>query len=211
MNKYLELRKINVADKIEKKNGLSYLSWAFAVDQLLQADGEATWEHGIPVMFGDSMMVSCTVKAFGKSMTAHLPVMDHRNKCIPNPDAFAINTAMQRALVKAIALHGIGLYIYAGEDLPDDKSPPVDPRGDGHKDIPRAVIQDAVVRIRKVLDKDIDSDAHCLELYAIHQDLSRDSDAYIAVADALANEKVISKANWKASINRGRELSRKVA
>jgi hypothetical protein len=47
-------------------------------------------------------------------------VMDYRNKAIPNPDAFAVNTAMQRCLAKAIALHGIGLYIYAGEDLPQE-------------------------------------------------------------------------------------------
>jgi hypothetical protein len=53
-------------------------------------------------------------------MTAQLPVMDYRNKAIPNPDAFAVNTAMQRCLAKAIALHGLGLYIYAGEDLPDE-------------------------------------------------------------------------------------------
>ena len=64
-------------------------------------------------------MVFCSVTAFGKTMTAQLPVMDYRNKAIPNPDAFAVNTAMQRALAKAIALHGLGLYIYAGEDLPD--------------------------------------------------------------------------------------------
>jgi hypothetical protein len=87
----------------------------------------------------------------------------------------------------------------------------IDPRGDGHKEVPHALIADAVTRVRKVLDKDVDSDAHCMELYQIHQDLSRDSDAYIAVADALAREKVISKADWKNSINRGRDLSRKVA
>jgi hypothetical protein len=63
-------------------------------------------------------MVVCTVIAFGKAMTMQLPVMDNRNKAIANPDAFAVNTAMQRCLVKAIALHGLGLYIYAGEDLP---------------------------------------------------------------------------------------------
>ena len=212
MASYKELRAISVADKIEKKNGLSYLSWPFAVDTLLSHDAAATWEYGTPIMFGETMMVSCTVNAFGKSMTSHLPVMDHRNKAIPNPDAFSVNTAMQRCLVKAIALHGLGLYIYAGEDLPPDSlSVAADPRGDGHKEVPHAVIQDAVTRIRKVLDKDVDADAHCLELYAIHQDLSRDSDAYIAVADALAREKVISKADWKNSINRGRELTRKVA
>ena len=118
--KYAEIRKINVNDHIEKKNGLSYLSWAWAVDQLLMLDPTATWEYNEPKQFGDTVMVFCTVTAFGKSMTAQLPVMDYRNKAIPNPDAFAVNTAMQRCLAKAIALHGLGLYIYAGEDLPDD-------------------------------------------------------------------------------------------
>ena len=101
---------------------MSYLSWAWAVDQLLQLDPSATWEYKEPAKFGETLMVFCTVNAFGKSMTAQLPVMDYRNKAIPNPDAFAVNTAMQRALAKAIALHGIGLYIYAGEDLPQEES-----------------------------------------------------------------------------------------
>jgi hypothetical protein len=122
MSKYLELRKIDVSSHIEKKNGLSYLSWAWAVDQLLQQDPSATWEYKEPAKFGETLMVFCTVKAFGKEMTAQLPVMDYRNKAIPNPDAFAVNTAMQRALAKAIALHGIGLYIYAGEDIPSEGS-----------------------------------------------------------------------------------------
>lgn len=126
MSKYAELRKIDVSSKIEKKNGLSYLSWAWACDQLLQQDPMATWTYNEPVKFGETLMVFCTVNAFGKSMTAQLPVMDYRNKAIPNPDAFAVNTAMQRCLAKAIALHGIGLYIYAGEDLPQDDSEPVD-------------------------------------------------------------------------------------
>ena len=121
MSKYAELRKIDVSNNIEKKNGLSYLSWAWAVDQLLQADPSATWEYKEPAKFGETLMVFCSVTAFGKTMTAQLPVMDYRNKAIPNPDAFAVNTAMQRALAKAIALHGIGLYIYAGEDLPREE------------------------------------------------------------------------------------------
>ena len=126
MSKYAELRKIDVSSKIEKKNGLSYLSWAWACDQLLQQDPMATWSYGQPVLFGETVMVFCSVTAFGKTMTAQLPVMDYRNKAIPNPDAFAINTAMQRCLAKAIALHGIGLYIYAGEDLPQEEPEPVD-------------------------------------------------------------------------------------
>lgn len=115
---YKELRQINVSQHIEKKNGLSYLSWSWALDQLLQLDDSATWEYLEPKKFGDSMMVFCKVTAFGKSRTAQLPVMDFRNQAIPNPNAYQVNTAMQRCLAKAISLHGIGLYIYAGEDLP---------------------------------------------------------------------------------------------
>ena len=115
---YKDLRQINVSQHIEKKNGLSYLSWSWAVDQLLQLDGEASWEYLEPKPFGDTLMVFCKVTAFGKSRTAQLPVMNYRNQAIPNPNAYEVNTAMQRCLAKAISLHGIGLYIYAGEDLP---------------------------------------------------------------------------------------------
>ena len=126
---FSDLRKIDVKEYIEKKNNLSYLSWAYAVDQLLQNDPTAVWEYrffeypdfgAVPYCkIGDSCMVFCTVNAFGVKRTAHLPVMDHRNKAISNPDSFQVNTAMQRCLAKAISLHGIGLYIYAGEDIPD--------------------------------------------------------------------------------------------
>jgi len=121
MGKFHELRKLDVTKHVEKKNGLNYLSWAWAVDQLLQNDPTATWEYKEPSRFGDTLMVFCSVTAFGKTMTAQLPVMDHRNKAIINPDAFQVNVAMQRCLAKAIALHGIGLYIYAGEDLPEQE------------------------------------------------------------------------------------------
>ena len=110
---YTDLRKINVNDYIERKNGLAYLSWSWAVDQLLQLDESASWEYAEPRAFGETMMVFCTVHAFGKSRTAQLPVMDFRNKAIHNPDAFSVNTAMQRCLAKAISLHGLGMYIYA--------------------------------------------------------------------------------------------------
>src|SRR5512143_3322978 len=116
---YEKLASIDVSEHIEKKQNLSYLSWAWAVDQLLRADSTANWVYNEPTRFpDDSLMVSCTVTAFNKPMTMHLPVMDYRNKAIKNPDAFAVNTAMMRCLVKCIALHGLGLYIYAGEDLP---------------------------------------------------------------------------------------------
>jgi hypothetical protein len=120
MSNYQVLRAINVNAHTEKKNNLTYLSWAWAVDQLLMQDPAATWSYGEPVKFGETLMVFCTVTAFGKSMTSQLPVMDYRNKAIPNPDSMAVNTAMQRCLAKAIALHGLGLYIYAGEDMPEE-------------------------------------------------------------------------------------------
>jgi hypothetical protein len=69
-------------------------------------------------------MVFCTVRAFGVERTAQLPVMDYKNKAIQDPDAFQVNTAMQRCLAKAIALHGLGLYIYAGEDIPPEEEKP---------------------------------------------------------------------------------------
>ena len=119
---YAQIRKINLNTHIEKKNGLSYLSWAWAVDQLLMLDSEASWEYGEPRRFGETLMVFCTVTAFGKRRTAQLPVMDFYNRAIANPDAYQVNTAMQRCLAKAISLHGIGLYIYAGEDLPEEET-----------------------------------------------------------------------------------------
>jgi hypothetical protein len=128
-NSFVRLAATNVNEHVEKKNGLSYLSWPWAVDQLLRADPTATWEYrdcnGFPHMtFADgTAMVFCTVTAFGQARTMQLPVMDHRNRAIVNPDAYALNTALQRALVKAIALHGLGLYIYAGEDLPEADKP----------------------------------------------------------------------------------------
>lgn len=123
LNHFASLASIDVSSKIEKKNNLSYLSWSWAVDTLMRHDASANWEFHEPKMFGESMMVSCTVTAFGKAINMHLPVMDHRNQAIKNPDACQVNKAMMRCLTKAIACHGIGLYIYSGEDLPSDDIP----------------------------------------------------------------------------------------
>ena len=121
MKTFSELRLINVNEHTEKKGRFTYLSWTWAVDQLLQNDPTATWTFGDPVYFNESVMVFCTVTAMGKSMTCQMPVIDSRNKAIPNPNAMDVNTAMMRCLVKTISLFGIGLYIYAGEDLPDEE------------------------------------------------------------------------------------------
>jgi len=142
-----ELKKINVNEHTEKKGNLTYLSWAWAVDQLLTNDPTATWEYKEPVKFGDTLMVFCSVTAFGKTMTAQLPVLDYKNKAIPNPDAMATNTAMQRCLAKAIALHGIGLYIYAGEDLPQSEPATQDDIEDVIKQINKAESVDELMSI----------------------------------------------------------------
>ena len=123
MKTFNELRLINVNEHTEKKGKFTYLSWTWAVDTLLQNDPSATWTFGDPVYFAESVMVFCTVIAMGKSMTCQMPVLNNMNKAIPNPNAMDVNTAMMRCLVKTISLFGIGLYIYAGEDLPDEEIP----------------------------------------------------------------------------------------
>jgi hypothetical protein len=130
-----ELLKINVSDHIEKKNGLTYLSWAWAWAEVLKIDPGARWhtvEYGnergcaMPCMYlpDGSAMVKVEVTINGETKQSILPVMDHRNKAIQNPDAFAINKNIMRCLAKAISMHGLGLYIYAGEDLPEGEPEP---------------------------------------------------------------------------------------
>ena len=113
-----DLLKINVNDHTEKKNGLTYLSWAWAWAEALKADPAATFEVKsfnydgaiLPFMaMNGTAMVWVTVTMFGKPMTCFLPVMDHRNKPIASPDSFQVNTAIMRCLVKGLALHGLGL------------------------------------------------------------------------------------------------------
>jgi len=139
------LLKKNVNEHVEKKNGLSYLSWAWAWAEALKADPKASYKIE---MFGDkcfmdingTAMVFVTVTMFDKPMTCQLPVMDYRNKAIPNPDAFAVNTAIMRCMTKALALHGLGLYLYSGEDVPEegDKSEKIiiSPTQGAQNDIP---------------------------------------------------------------------------
>jgi hypothetical protein len=120
-----DLLKVNVNEHTEKKNGLTYLSWAWAWAEALKADPTATF---IVHTFADrpymdvngTGMVWVTVNLFGQGRTCMLPVMNHRNQPIPTPDAFQVNTAIMRCMTKALAMHGLGLYIYAGEDLPEE-------------------------------------------------------------------------------------------
>ena len=131
-----ELLKINVNQHVEKKGQLTYLSWAWAWAEILKIDPQATWvahEFGpdgcqVPMMIlpDTTAMVKVGVTISGHYKQCLLPVMDNRNKAIPGPDAFQVNTAIMRCLAKAIAMHGLGLYIYAGEDLPEQDFAPLD-------------------------------------------------------------------------------------
>lgn len=125
---------VNVNEHTEQKNGLTYLSWAWAWAEVLKHDPEAHWEaiefaqeNGTlaPCMYvgNGTAMVKTAVTIKGLRRVCLLPVMDHRNKAIPQPDAFAINTAIMRCMTKAVSMHGLGLYIYAGEDFPEPSSP----------------------------------------------------------------------------------------
>jgi hypothetical protein len=120
MTTYNELRKINCNEFTERKGNLTYLSWTYAIDILLQNDPMATWEFLEPVVYNDTMMVRTEVTALGKTLKMQLPVMDNRNNAIKAPDARKISDSQMRCLAKNIACFGVGLYIFAGSDLPSD-------------------------------------------------------------------------------------------
>ena len=126
-NYFTQLAAINVSEHVEKKGQFNYLSWPYAVQQLRMFDDTATWViqrfNGLPYLgteCGTFVEVAVTVR--NVTLSQIHPVLDSRNKPIPVPSAFDINTSIQRCLVKAIALHGLGLCVYAGEDLPQFES-----------------------------------------------------------------------------------------
>ena len=128
-NVFETLNKVDVSQYTEKKGKFNYLSWSYAVRELLKVCPTATWEiHTFknvdgtdqPYMKnGTGAYVQVSVDVEGIVRTQIHPVLDHRNQTIKEPNAFEINTSIQRCLAKAIALHGLGLYIFAGEDLPE--------------------------------------------------------------------------------------------
>ena len=127
------LDSIDVSEYTEKKGNFTYLSWAWAVRELLKVDPQATWEI-CEYQQADGETAPYMMTAAGAFVKVKLwvggicreqvhPVLDNRNQTIEQPNAFHVNTSIMRCLTKAIALHGLGLYIYAGEDLPGDITP----------------------------------------------------------------------------------------
>lgn len=159
-NYFTTLNAINVNDKTEKKNGLTYLSWAWAWGEVKKRFPGATytiyenadgWNYHTD---GRTCWVKTGVSVNGLEHIEYLPVMDFRNASIPleKVTSFDVNKAIQRSLTKALARHGLGLYIYAGEDLPEDAKDdpkkykcelcgaPIEDYFDGHDTIPAAVL-----------------------------------------------------------------------
>ena len=131
-NYFTELNAINVSDKTEKKNGLTYLSWAWAWGELKKLHPDATYtvyENKDGWLYhtdGRTCWVKTGVTVNGIENIEYLPVMDLRNNSIPSDKvtSYDVNKAVQRSLTKAVARHGLGLYIYAGEDLPEGEEKP---------------------------------------------------------------------------------------
>jgi hypothetical protein len=125
-----KLSKVNVNDKTDKKGKFTYLSWAFAWGELKKVapDAKVSVYHNeadnMPYFVSDAgAIVKVGVEIDGIEHISFLPLMDFKNKAIGADtfDMMDVNKAIQRATVKAIGLHGLGLYIYAGEDLPEEE------------------------------------------------------------------------------------------
>ena len=130
-NYFVELNNINVNGKTEKKNGLTYLSWAWAWGEVKKLHPDATYtiyENADGLFYhtdGKTCWVKTGVTVNDVEHIEYLPVMDFKNRSIPveQVTSFDVNKAIQRSLTKAVARHGLGLYIYAGEDLPESEAP----------------------------------------------------------------------------------------
>ncbi len=126
-NYFVQLNNINVNGHTEKKNGLTYLSWAWAWAEVKKRFPTAfytIYENADGLFYhtdGSTCWVKTGVTIDGLEHIEYLPVMDYRNASIPKAKvtSFDVNKAIQRSLTKACARHGLGLYIYAGEDLPE--------------------------------------------------------------------------------------------
>lgn len=129
MDIFKTLNSINVNEHTEQKNGLTYLSWAWAWAKIKEHfpnanytiyENEQGWNYFTD---GKTCWVKTGVTIGEIEHIEYLPVMDYRNKSITaeNVTSFDVNKAIQRSLTKACARHGLGLYIYAGEDLPEEE------------------------------------------------------------------------------------------
>lgn len=151
------LNNINVNEHTEKKNNLTYLSWAWAWAEIKKAyptakytvyENELGWNY---FSDGKTCWVKTGVEIDGLEHIEYLPVMDFKNKSIPveTVTSFDVNKAIQRSLTKACARHGLGLYIYAGEDLPEDEAETQKTAAEKAREEAKAVAQKQMETISK--------------------------------------------------------------
>lgn len=157
-NYFQTLNNINVNDKTESKNGLTYLSWAWAWGEVKKLYPDTTYtvyENKDGLFYhtdGKTCWVKTGVTINGIEHIEYLPVMDYKNRSISveNVTSFDVNKAIQRSLTKAVARHGLGLYIYAGEDLPEEEKPVEKPQ----KPSPKLICEDCKKEIQPSKTKD---------------------------------------------------------
>lgn len=159
-NYFCSLNSINVNDKTEKKGGLTYLSWAWAWGEVKKLFPEATytiyesdngWNYHTD---GRTCWVKTGVTVNGIEHIEYLPVMDNRNNSISadKVTSFDVNKAIQRSLTKAVARHGLGLYIYAGEDLPEADKEDENNRKNAEQEHYEAVMESVKEMLSNVVD-----------------------------------------------------------
>ena len=179
-NYFIELNNINVSDKTEKKNGLTYLSWSYAWGELKKRYPDAIYtiyENKDGLFYhtdGKTCYVKTGVTVGNIEHIEYLPVMDFKNKSIPanNVTSFDVNKAIQRSLTKAVARHGLGLYIYAGEDLPEAEAEE-QPKQQPKQEKPKKEKTAREKLIAKLYEKGIDVTA-----YAMEKGLDGNTDTY---------------------------------
>ena len=170
MSYFEKLNAINVNDFTEKKGGLTYLSWAHAWKELKKlyprsyytvyqndlewnyfTDNKTCWvKTGVTVVFDDGEAIE---------HIEYLPVMDYKNRSIALEDvtSFDVNKAIQRSLTKAVARHGLGLYIYAGEDLPNEAEATAEERRKEREALEKKITK-GQMEILLALAKEVDTD-----------------------------------------------------
>jgi hypothetical protein len=162
-----DLLKINVNEHTEKKGTLTYLSWAWAWAEVLKIDPRATWcvhQYGPqgseqPCMWiGETAMVHTSVTINGIRRECMLPVMDHKNNAMKNPDARKVSDSIMRCMTKAISMHGLGLYIYAGEDLPEGDETTQEPRRKENGRLPGVGVHKGTDGMLEALPEDMQLD-----------------------------------------------------
>lgn len=165
-NYFNVLNNINVNGKTEQKNGLTYLSWAWAWGEVKKLFPDATYtiyEDADGCLYhsdGRTCWVKTGVTVNGIEHIEYLPVMDYKNKSIlvENVTSFDVNKAIQRSLTKAVARHGLGLYIYAGEDLPESEN-----EEKAKEEKPKKAKTPRELLIAKLHEKGIDVTAYAAE------------------------------------------------